>query len=81
MASAPRPVRNEATEAETETGLFRCVQCGAIFNTEAELRDHEEATNHRVATDEEDLDRAAGEGLGGDFDQIDGPRYDEHKKE
>jgi hypothetical protein len=77
MASAPRPVRNDAAK----TGLFRCTQCDAIFNTEEELRDHEELTNHQVNTDEQDRDRAAAEGLDGEFDQTDGPRYGNEKQE
>jgi hypothetical protein len=77
MASASRPVRNDAAK----TGLFRCTQCDAIFNTEEELRDHEELKHHKQSTDEQDRDRAAGEGLNGEFDQIDGPRYGSEKQE
>jgi hypothetical protein len=77
MASAPRPVRNDAAK----TGLFRCTHCDAIFNTEEELREHEVTNHDQTDNDRQDQDRAAGEGLNGEFDQIDGPRYGQEKEE
>ena len=73
MASAPKPAHNEP---ETK-GAFRCAKCGAIFDTQDELREHQESNNHQEEGDSEDLDNNSANGNSGEHDQLDGSRFPE----
>lgn len=78
MASAPKLARKDP-EA-TDAGLFRCAQCGSLFDTRGELCYHAESNNHPEYSDQEELDQAAGAGMIGEYDQLDGPSYREEKR-
>jgi len=78
MSSAPKQIRKDP--AATETGLFRCTECGTLFNSEEELREHEESLGHHDKTDQRELDEAANEGMTGDYDQLDGTKYPDEKR-
>ncbi len=78
MSSARKPIRKDP--AATDTGLFRCAECGALFSSLDELSEHLESTNHGDPSDQQELDQAAGEGMTGEYDQLDGPRYQEEKR-
>lgn len=81
MASAPKSASKDP--AATDTGLFRCAQCGSFLDTQDELRKHQESADHHDNTDQQELDQAAGEGMSGDsggYDQLDGSRYPDEKR-
>jgi hypothetical protein len=71
MASAPRPARNEP---ETQD-VFRCAKCGAIFDTQDELREHQESNNHVENNDQSDTEQNDADGASEEYDQLDGSRY------
>jgi hypothetical protein len=78
MSSAPKQVRKDP--AATDTGLFRCTECGTLFSTEDELREHEETFDHHNDSDQQELDDASNEDMTGEYDQLDGTRYPDEKR-
>lgn len=42
MASAPRPAKNDSAE----TGVFRCTECNAMFQSVDDLHEHRISTGH-----------------------------------
>jgi len=53
MASAPKPIKDDATE----TGIFRCTVCNAIFQSPGELREHGNSTGHLTSSVPEKTER------------------------
>lgn len=78
MASAHKAIHKDP--AATDTGIFRCTECGALFSSEDELREHEESFDHRASSDQQELDDAANEGMTGEYDQLDGTLYPDTRK-
>jgi hypothetical protein len=82
MSSTPKPALEQIRRdpAATDTGLFRCSECGTLFSSEDELREHEAAYGHPENSDQQEMDGAANEGMIGDYDQLDGTKYPDSRR-
>lgn len=54
MASAPKPAKSESTD----TGIYRCAECEAIFHSQDDFRDHRDSTGHQPESYSRPRDRS-----------------------